>query len=102
MYPKIVTLRADRRGCSNSLLTAHFVFVSIFVVLFYARDCPRKSDWFIVGLYIYWRNTGRSRYLCSDHCYFSGGLLCGPSVVMVDMTCFFFMIYGYKYSIMEC
>ncbi len=39
-YPKTVTLRADRRVCSNSLLTEHFVFVFvtvlIFVVLFHA------------------------------------------------------------------
>ncbi len=79
-YPKTVTLRADRRVCSNSLLTAHFVFgfvtVLNFVVLFYARDCPRKFNWSNVCLCICLRNICMRRCLCigSDHHYLSGGL----------------------------
>ncbi len=101
-YPKTVTLRADRRVCSNSLLTAHFVFVFvtvlIFVVLFYARDCTRKFNWSSVCLCICMR---RCLCICSDHRYLSGGLFYGPPVLVVGVSCFSLLIYGYKYFVME-
>ncbi len=108
-YPKTVTLRADRRVCSNSLLTAHFGFVFVFVivlifsVLFYARDCLRKLNWSGVCLCICLRNIRMPRCLCicSDHRYLSGGLLYGPPVLVVGVSCFSLLIYGYKYFVME-
>ncbi len=106
-YPKTVTLRADRRVCSNSLLTAHlfvlFCHCSYFSVLFNARDCPRKFNWSSVCLCICLRNICMPRCLCirSDHRYLSGGLLYGPPALVVGVSCFSLLIYGNKYFVIE-
>ncbi len=62
-YPKTVILRADRRVCSNYLLTDNFVSanVLIFAFLFYDRDCPRKFYQSSVGLCICLPNICMSR-----------------------------------------
>lgn len=49
-YPKTFILRAGRTVHSNSLLSAHFN--TVFVFLFYARDLPCKFNLFYESIFV--------------------------------------------------